>query len=920
MPKRRSSSRSSIEPSPKRTQGETSDKSTRKSGRFPSVGDNREPSTFVSWGPFLADRQWGTVREDYSKDGDYWASFTYDDARGRAYRWGEDGIMGICDDKSRLCLSLGLWNGKDPHIKERFFGLGGKQGNHGEDVKECYYYLDSNPQHSYMKALYKYPQELFPYENLVEENASRGLNDPEYELIDTGVFENDKYWDVFMEYAKTTDGSIQCRVTVHNRGNKEAEVHVIPQIWFRNTWSWGEGHPGRTTEVPSIQLKDGDFLCDHEDMGSFTLMSEKSYSGNEGDFMLTNNITNSGENEGPFKDGFHKYIVDGDKSAALTKDGATGTKAAVCHKLLVPPGGESTVRFIISAGDTTGNHGNVFGRQFEKGFETESQKTDAFYQKVLPPTLSSEQRKVSRQAYAGLLWTKMFYHFDVRKWINGDDVAVELPESRKTGTNHEWKHLYNCDVISMPDKWEFPWYAVWDLAFHMIPFSDIDREFTKKQLLLFLNEGYMHPNGQLPAYENNFSDVNPPVHAWACLNVYRDGQKEGSTDVVFLKRCFNKLLLNFAWWVNKKDPTGKHLFSGGFLGMDNVAAFDRSDPPFHEGNLFQADGTGWMAFFALTLFEMSVELSHHDVAYIDQAVKFYEHYLCIVKAINGTEDHQGLWCPDHKFYYDCFQIEDEFKRLHTRSLSGIVPLFATLTFDMSKVGDLPELTKRLDALLERRVDLKEKVSQRDSVQFLSIPRKDKLESILSYLLDEDEFLSPYGIRSLSKVHKENPYSIIFNVQVHSGGPIFHMDMGEKEYSVSYAPGESNTDMFGGNSNWRGPVWICMNYLIIESLEKFDSFYGDDLKVAFPTRSKQKLRLRDVAKELCRRISKIFLPNAKGARPCHGNNDKYAADPYWRDLVLFNEYFHGDSGQGLGASHQTGWTALITKILEKAGPV
>jgi hypothetical protein len=870
--------------------------------------DAHRKQNWKRWGPYLAERQWGTVREDYSADGTCWEHFTHDQARSRAYRWGEDGLLGITDREGRLCFALALWNGKDPILKERLFGLSGNEGNHGEDVKECYFYLDATPTHSYLKALYKYPQGEFPYSRLVEENRARGRGDPEFELIDTGVFEEDRYFDVLSEYAKASPNDILGRFTITNRGPEAAEIHFLPTLWFRNTWSWerhGEGYWPR----PEIRKAGpGGVLATHASLGTFSLACDAS-----GDvtpeLLFTDNETNFERlygvpNRSPHvKDAFHERLIAG-RSEAVRPDG-TGTKCAALYVLRIPPQGHAVVRVRLTV--EAEKPKRPFGDEFDRVFARRVAEADDFHASR-GETLPEDAALVVRQADAGLLWSKQFYNYVVRDWLEGDPSSPPPPKQRRRGRNRAWGHLYNRDVISMPDKWEYPWYAAWDLAFHMVPFASLDPHFAKEQLILLLREWYMHPNGQIPAYEFAFGDVNPPVHAWAAWRVYKITGPRGQRDRTFLARVFNKLLMNFTWWVNRKDAEGRNLFAGGFLGLDNVGVFDRSKPLPTGGHLHQADGTAWMAFYCLTLLEMALELAREDPAYEDLASKFFEHFVAIADATNALGG-SGLWNEEDGFYYDQLTVDHHRIPLRVRSMVGLIPLIAVGVLESAEIRKLHGFSRRLEWFLENRKDLAQHISYmegRDSAgalegrRLLAIPSRERLLCTLRYMLDEEEFLSPFGLRSLSRVHASQPY--IFRAA-------------DAEHRVDYDPGESTSGMFGGNSNWRGPVWFPVNYLIIEALEAYHHFYGDTLKVECPTGSGRLMNLKQVADELSVRLTRLFLPNAAGERPAHGGDPRYARDPAWKDLVLFYEYFHGDNGRGLGASHQTGWTALVTRLIE-----
>ncbi len=875
--------------------------------------DTRREKNWKRWGPYLSERQWGTVREDYSERGDCWDYFPHDQARRRAYRWGEDGLLGMTDRECRLCFALALWNGKDPILKERLFGLTGPEGNHGEDVKECYYYLDSTPTHSYMKALYKYPQAAYPYAWLVEENRRRGKDQPEFELLDTGVFDDNRYFDVFAEYAKASPDDVLIRITVANRGPEPATIHLLPTLWYRNTWIWGCKHEGCWIKPNIRWVDDATLLGDHVSFGKHTLVAGPGPDGKAPRFLFTGNETNSRklygmDNWTPYvKDAFHEYVVHGNTAAVNPKN--VGTKVAAYYKTEVPAGGEVVVRLRLCAvNGAPGGRALPFGKEFDSIFSDRIRETDEFYAEHVPDHLSAERKRVIRQVYAGALWSKQFYHYIVRDWLDGDPQQPPPPKSHRTGRNADWPHLYNRDIISMPDKWEYPWYAAWDLAFHMIPFARIDPQFAKDQLVLFLREWYMHPNGQLPAYEFAFGDVNPPVHAWSCWRVYKMTGPQGERDRVFLSRTFQKLLLNFTWWINRKDAEGKNIFGGGFLGLDNIGVFDRSKPLPTGGHLEQADGTAWMAFFCNTMMSMALELARDNPATEDMASKFFEHFIAITDAIN-TLGGTGLWDEQDGFYYDQLHVDGKSIPLRIRSLVGLLPLIAVEVLEADIINKLPGFSKRMNWFLEHRKDLAQHIAymepeageQAHGHRLLAIPSRDRLERVLKYMLDENEFLSPYGIRSVSKVHEKNPYR-------------FHVN-GE-EFRVDYAPAESNSGLFGGNSNWRGPIWFPINYLLLEALERYHHFYGDSLKVECPTGSGRLMNLKEVAIELASRLSRIFLPDNSGHRPCHGAERRYAEDPHWKDLVLFYEYFHGDNGRGVGASHQTGWTGLVARLMHE----
>jgi len=870
--------------------------------------DARREQNWKRWGPYLAERQWGTVREDYSPYGDCWNYFPHDHARSRAYRWGEDGLLGISDRQGRLCFALALWNGRDPILKERLFGLTGPEGNHGEDVKEEYFYLDSTPTHSYMKSLYKYPQAAYPYEALVRVNRERGKHEAEFELVDTGVFEGGRYFDVTAEYAKGDPDDLLIRVTVANRGPEAATVHLLPTLWFRNTWSWGRQGEGYWPRPVLRRAGPRAVVAEHAALGRYLLEAERAEAEVEPELLFTENESNAERlfgtpNLQPYvKDAFHRRVVEGDRGAV--NPAGEGTKAAVHYVLQVPGGGERVVHLRLrpaDRGDTA-----AFGARFQRIFAERIREADEFYAERIPAGATEDERRVIRQGYAGLLWTKQFFHYVTSHWLEGDPAQPAPPPSRLDGRNAEWGHLYNRDVISVPDKWEYPWYAAWDLAFHMIPFARIDPEFAKEQLLLFLREWYMHPNGQIPAYEFAFGDVNPPVHAWAVWRVYKMTGARGRRDRLFLERAFQKLLLNFTWWVNRKDPEGRNLFAGGFLGMDNVGVFDRSQPLPTGGHLEQADGTAWMAFYCNTMLSIALELASEDPAYEDLASKFFEHFIAIADAMNNLGG-TGLWSEEEGFYYDQLHVDGRHIPLQVRSMVGLMPLIAVEVLDEGKFAHLHGFKRRMQWFLENRPDLarsiacmRPKEENGHVKRLLAIPTRERLARVLRYMLDETEFLSPHGIRSVSRAHKEQPYQ--FDVM---GMP----------YRVDYVPAEGNTGLFGGNSNWRGPIWFPVNFLVLEALERYHHFYGDELRVECPVGSGRMLDLQGVARELQTRLGRIFLADAAGRRPCHGGDPRWSEDPHWRDLVLFHEYFHGDTGRGVGASHQTGWTALAIRCLE-----
>jgi Mannosylglycerate hydrolase MGH1-like glycoside hydrolase domain len=868
------------------------------------------------WGPYLSERQWGTVREDYSADGDAWNYFPHEQARSRAYRWGEDGIAGISDRHQRFCFALALWNERDRILKERLFGLTNAEGNHGEDVKECYFYLDATPTNSYLKYLYKYPQAAFPYEQLVKENHRRTRKDPEFELIDTGVFAENRYFDVFVEYAKSTAEDILIRIAAFNKGPEAAPLHLLPTLWFRNTWAWGGAIRGaRAKQIPSST---GTVIIEaHQaDYGTRWLLAE-----GDPEVLFTENETNleflyGQKNSTPFtKDGIHNYIVLGKKDAVSPEQ--AGTKVALHYAVSLNAGASTSIRLRLTdlppptqtaAGRTAPS--DFWRSDFEATFSERIREADEFYQKRVKPGMSEDAELIQRQAFAGLLWNKQSYHYDVRTWLEGDPTQPVPPASRWQGRNHEWKHLYNADVISMPDKWEYPWYASWDLAFHCVAMAPIDPDFAKAQLILFLREWYMHPNGQIPAYEWNFSSANPPVHAWAAWRVYKiDRRVSGKADRQFLQRIFQKLLLNFTWWVNRKDPQGMNVFEGGFLGLDNIGVFDRSMPLPGGEFIEQSDGTSWMAMYCLNMLAIAIELAKEDPAYEDVASKFFEHFVYIADAMNNIGgEGVGLWHEEDGFYYDVLHFSDgSHLPLKVRSMVGLIPLFAVESFEPEDLDRLPDFKRRMSWFLLHHPDVPEHIDMTErtpkgSRLLLSIVNKTKLLRVLRFMLDENEFYSPYGIRSLSKYHKDHPYML---------------KLDDEEYMVDYEPAESTTPLFGGNSNWRGPVWFPPNFLLIEALQRYHFYYGDDLKVECPSRSGRQETLWDISTELSRRLVRIFL-RENGRRPVDNGVELFQNDPHWRDLIQFYEYFHGDTGAGLGASHQTGWTALVAKLIEQSG--
>ncbi|MFT3746497.1 MAG: hypothetical protein QM785_19675 [Pyrinomonadaceae bacterium] len=878
------------------------------------------------WGPYLAERAWGTVREDYSADGSAWEYFPHDHARSRAYRWNEDGIAGISNRRQNLCFAVALWNGCDPILKERLFGLTGNEGNHGEDVKELYYYLDSTPTHSYMKYLYKYPQAEYPYEQLINESRDRTRNDPEFELIDTGVFDEDRYFDVFVEYAKADVEDIYVRITIVNRGPEKADLHVLPTLWFRNDWVWSGREPSDTLTA-----------LDANTIGIAIGTLGERYLSFEGEpaLLFTENETN---NERLFntpnrvkyvKDGINEYVVHGNEAAI--DPAQRGTKAAAHYRLEIDAGATEVLYMRLAEPEATGSVGKLDQRDpatpeepawqagmlaapvaaYAAVFDQRIAEADEFYEQFVDG-LSDDAKNVQRQAFAGMLWSKQFYNYVIEEWLDGDPAMPTPPLSRWQGRNKEWRHLYNSDIISMPDKWEYPWYAAWDLAFHCIPLAMIDPEFAKGQLILMLREWYMHPNGQIPAYEWAFGDVNPPVHAWAALRVYQIEKKAtGTGDRKFLARIFQKLLINFTWWVNRKDAEGRNVFEGGFLGLDNIGVFDRSKPLPTGGRLDQSDCTSWMAMFSLNMLAIALELSIDDDTYEDVASKFWEHFVFIADAMNDLgDDSKSLWDERDGFYYDVLHMPslNHSVSLKIRSMVGLIPLFAVATIEPEILRELPDFQRRMRWFIDNRPELTDQINcartpGKGDRLLLSVAFRERLERVLKIMLDEDEFLSPNGIRALSKFHKDCPYVL---------------EVDGQEYRVDYEPAESTSGLFGGNSNWRGPVWFPVNYLLIESLQKFHHYYGDDLKVECPTGSGNMMNLWEVSQEISRRLSRIFLRDENGRRPVYGGSEKFQTDPNFREHIHFYEFFHGDNGAGLGASHQTGWTGLVAKLLRQSG--
>ena len=860
------------------------------------------------WGPYVSDRAWGTVREDYSATGEAWEYFPHDQARSRAYRWNEDGLAAICDRHQYVCFGLALWNEADPILKERLFGLTGNEGNHGEDVKEYYFHLDSTPTHSYMKFLYKYPQRAFPYAELVAENRRRSKQDPEFELLDSGAFVENRYFDLVVEYAKANADDVLVRITAYNRGPEAAPIRLLPTVWFRNTWSWQNGAP-KPALAKGVSARNAVAIAlDHPEAGKLWLYAQE-----PAQLLFTENETNTQRlygYAGPqfAKDGINDYIVAGKTDAV--NPAQSGTKASAHYQQVVPAGGSFTVKLRL-ANQSWSAAKEPLGAEFDKIFEQRLREADEFYAATAPESLSADGHNTLRQAFAGLLWSKQFYHYVQKDWLAGDPAQPSPPASRNNGRNSDWPHVYNADVISMPDKWEYPWYAAWDLAFHCVPLALVDPDFAKEQLVLFLREWYMHPNGQLPAYEWALGDVNPPVHAWSAWRVYKiEKKKRGRGDRAFLERVFQKLLLNFTWWVNRKDAEGMNVFQGGFLGLDNIGVFDRSAPLPTGGHIEQSDGTAWMAMYSLNMLAIALELASENPVYEDVASKFWEHFLYIAHAMSHRGDGQeSMWNAEDGFFYDVLHLPNgERKPMKVRSMVGLIPLFAVQTLEPELLDRLPNFKRRLEWFTENRPDLTANVAcmltpgNRER-RLMSIVDADKLRHSLRYMLDESEFLSPYGIRALSRFHRENPYVL------HVNG---------NEHRVDYQPAESKTSLFGGNSNWRGPIWFPLNFLLVESLQKFHHYFGQDFQVEFPTGSGRQMTLAEVAGEISRRLNGIFLRDASGHRPVAGELKPFQSDPHWKDLVLFHEYFHGDTGAGVGANHQTGWTGLVAKLLTQSG--
>jgi mannosylglycerate hydrolase MGH1-like protein len=871
--------------------------------RLEEARSNAAP--WKKWGPYLSERQWGTVREDYSDSGNAWDYFTHDQARSRAYRWGEDGLAGISDDRQLLCFALALWNGKDPILKERLFGVTNSEGNHGEDVKEYYFYLDSTPTHSYMKYLYKYPQAAYPYLDLIETNRRRGKQEFEYELLDTGVFDQDRYFDVFVEYAKASPDDLLIQITVENRGPEPATLHLLPTIWFRNVWSWG-GDPVRPVLRQAAGEAGGVIAASHPELGERRLHAEGATA-----LLFTENETNhqrlfNSPNRTPYvKDGIDSYIVHGRQEAVNPEK--TGTKASAHYPLTVGAGQSRTIRLRLCEAPAASapKKPGPFGSDFDAVMKARRQEADEFYSAVIPPSLNADAANVMRQALAGMLWSKQFYYYDVDTWLT-EHGADPFKATRKAAPrNDRWHHMYNADVLSMPDKWEYPWYAAWDLAFHILPLTLVDEDFGKQQLDLMLRENYLHPSGQLPAYEWNFGDVNPPVHAWSTIFTHRMEKARGRGDLEWLERAFHKLALNFTWWVNRKDRSGNNVFEGGFLGLDNIGVFDRSAPLPTGGHLEQADGTAWMALFCQNMLEIGVELALDKPAYADMCVKFVEHYLWIASSLAHAGEDVGMWDEEDGFFYDVLRLPDgRAQRLKVRSMVGLLPLCAVTVFEGELRAKYPELAQRFRKFLAARPELTAFIHDPSKPghagrSLAAVLNETKLRRVLAKMLDENEFLSPCGIRSISRYHAEHPYA--FRV-------------GDQENRVSYLPGESDSGMFGGNSNWRGPIWMPVNALIVRALLQYHTYYGKDFTIECPTGSGRYMNLYQVAEEITRRLGSIFLRDGQGRRPVYGGTRKFQEDPHWRDYLLFYEYFHGDNGAGLGASHQTGWTGVIARLM------
>jgi hypothetical protein len=873
----------------------------------------RSQEQWKRWGTYLSERAWGTVREDYSASGDAWNYLSHDHARSHAYRWNEDGLAGFCDDGQRLCFALALWNGADPILKERLFGLTGTEGNHGEDVKEYYYYLDSTPTHSYQKMLYKYPQAAYPYARLIDESRRRNRDQPEFELIDTGIFEENAYFDIFVEYAKAAPDDILIRITAHNRFSEAASLHLLPTLWFRNTWAWGyeDANARPTLNRSEIIERPLTVQAQHETLGSYYLYCE-----NADQLLFTENETNTarlygspnGTNNKYTKDAFHRHLIENEQGAVNPKQ--EGTKASACYERTIPAGGAVVIRLRLTGGGGNGRSLAMFD-DFDQIFAERQREADEFYQALQPANLDPDLANIQRQAFAGMLWSKQFYYYDVDQWLRGDPAQPPPPAERRHARNCEWRHLNNADVISMPDKWEYPWYAAWDLAFHCIPLALVDSQFAKDQLVLILREWYQHPNGQIPAYEWNFGDVNPPVIGWAAWRIYQlDKEMHGKPDTPFLERVFHKLMLNFTWWVNRKDAEGRNVFQGGFLGLDNIGVFDRSATLPTGGHLDQSDGTGWMAMFSLNMMTIALELAMTNPVYEDIATKYFEHFLYIAGAmVDIAESGLSLWDEQDEFFYDVLRTPGQGAHpLRVRSLSGLIPLLAVETIDPEHLHAVPGFKERLEWFLEHRPQLANLVSRwqvpgQGERRLLALVRGHRFKRLLVRALDPNEFLSDYGVRSVSKIHESQPYTLWVD---------------GTSYVVRYEPDESHSGLFGGNSNWRGPIWFPINYLLIESLRRFHHYYGDEFKVECPTGSGQYLTINQIADELCARLIQLFAKNKDGKRPINDlrRDSLLHTDPHWRDYLLFHEYFHGDTGAGLGANHQTGWTGLVATLIQQ----
>ncbi|MGD1898699.1 MAG: glucosidase [Phormidesmis sp.] len=878
----------------------------------------QKKADWKKWGPYLSERQWGTVREDYSEYGQAWDYFTHDQSRSRAYRWGEDGILGICDDRQQLCFALSMWNGQDPILKERFYGLTGNEGNHAEDVKEYYFYLDSTPTHSYMKALYKYPQAAFPYQQLLEGSRARDRHDPEYELIDTGIFADNRYFDVQVEYAKATEDDILIQISITNRGTETAQMSLLPTLWFRNTWNWDSlcmkpSLKALETNAPSPAAPFSVIETNHSELGRNWLYCQAANCAGQIEspqLLFTENETNKERlygnvSKSPYvKDAFHRYVID-DETAAINPQ-QTGTKSAAHYQLTIAPSETQQIKLRLS---NQAGLSEPFSEQFEQVFVTRQEEADKFYHQLSPFIHTDDLKNVQRQAFAGMMWTKQYYLYDVSTWLNGDPDTIPPPPARKRGRNQHWHHLDSQDILSMPDTWEYPWFAAWDTAFHCIPLAMIDPEFAKQQLDVMTREWYMHPNGQLPAYEWAFGDVNPPVHAWATWRVYKIERKmTGKCDRLFLERLFQKLLLNFTWWVNRKDTEGNNVFEGGFLGLDNIGVFDRSKPLPTGGKLEQADGTSWMAMYCLDMLSISLELALENPVYEDMATKFFEHFIYISEAMNNAsgENATQLWDEEDGFFYDVLHLPDMSRfPIKIRSLVGLIPLYATITLEPELMERLPGFKERLEWFEANRPRLSKNLTTTgegdQKRRMLSVVRPDKLRRILAKMLKPHEFLAPTGIRALSRYHADNPYTFDANGTI---------------YRVDYEPAESSIGLFGGNSNWRGPVWFPTNYLLIESLQRFHRYFGDDFKIQCPYGEGEPMNLWDVASKLEERMISTFLRDENGYRPVYGDNPTFQNDPHWKDYILFYEYFNGDTGEGVGASHQTGWTGLVAKLIHQ----